>query len=323
MRAALVSAAGQDPALAETALPTPATGERLIRVGAAAISHLTKARALGAHYTDSGRFPFGVGIDGVGRLEDGSRVYFALPRRPYGSMADFTVVDARLCVPVPEELDDLTAAAIANPGMSSWAALTDRARIKRGETVLINGATGTSGRLAVQVARLLGAGRIVATGRNAGALEEVRSLGADVTIQIGEDMDNLEQRFAEEFAKGVDIVLDYLWGASAERLLQAAATKGFDAVPMRFVQIGSSSATDIILPAAVLRAKAVELMGSGGGSVSQPRLIAVIEEVLQAAATDGLQIAFKPAAFSDFNRAWPQDNSACRTVFTMDTEGPA
>lgn len=321
MRAALVSAAGQPPALAELAVPTPASRERLIRVSAAAISYLTKGRASGAHYTASGQLPFGVGMDGVGRLEDGSRVYFAMPRAPYGSMADYTVVDERFCVPVPDGLDDLTAAAIANPGMSSWTALTERARMKPGETVLINGATGTSGRLAIQVARLLGAGRIVATGRNAGALEEVRALGVDVTIQLGEDLGDLQHRFMEEFVQGVDIVLDYLWGPSAESLLLSAAMEGRDAVPMRFVQIGSISASDITLPGAVLRANAIELMGSGGGSATLPRLMAVIEEVLRATASEGLQIAFRAVPFSTFDEAWPQDDSACRTVFTMDMQG--
>ena len=321
MRAALVSAAGQPPALAELAVPTPASGERLVRVSAAAISHLAKARASGGHYTASGQIPLGVGMDGGGRLEDGSRVYFALPRTPYGNMADYALVDARLCVPVPDGLDDLTAAAIANPGMSSWAALTERARMKPGEAVLINGATGTSGRLAIQVARLMGAGRIVATGRNAGALEEVRALSADVTIQLGEDIDDLAHRIMEAFAEGIDIVLDYLWGPSAENLLLSAARAGRDAAPMRFVQIGSISAEDITLPGAALRAKAVELMGSGGGSAALPRLISIIEELLHATASDGLQIAFRPVPFSTFGEAWPQDDSACRTVFTMNTQG--
>lgn len=172
---------------------------------------------------------------------------------------------------MPDRLDDLIAAAIANPGRSSWAALTERARMKPGEVVLINGATGTPGRLAIQVARLLGAGRIVATGRNAGALEEVRALGADVTIQLGEDMDDLEHRFMEAFAEGIDIVLEYLWGPRAENLLLSAARAGRDGAPMRFVQIGSISAEDITLPGGALRAKAVELMGSGGGSVALPK----------------------------------------------------
>lgn len=321
MRAAIISAAGQSPVLTELPIPTPGPGERLVRVSAAAISHLVKARASGTHYTADQQFPIGVGMDGVGRLEDGSRVYFAMPSVPHGSMAEYTVVDERLCVPVPEGLDDLTAAAIANPGMSSWAALVERAKMKAGETVLVNGATGTSGRLAVQIARLLGAGRIVATGRNTCALEEVHSLGADVTIRLSEHLGDLQHRFMEELAKGVDVVLDYLWGPSAESLLIAAAGAGRDAIPMRFVQIGSISARDITLRGEVLRVSAIELMGSGGGSIALPRLIRVIGDLLCSAASDRLKIVFNPAPFSTFDEAWLKDDSGCRTVFVMSTGG--
>ena len=172
-----------------------------------------------------------------------------------------------------ERLIRVDIAAIANPGMSSWVALTERPRLKPGETVLVNGATGTSGRLAVQITKLLGAGRIIATGRNAKALGEARSLGADTTIQLGEDAERLEHRFMQELAQGIDIVIDYLWGPGAGRLLIAAAKAGRDAVPMRFVQVGSVSASDITLPGSVLRASAIELMSSGHGSVPVPRLI--------------------------------------------------
>ena len=199
----------------------------------------------------------------MGRLEDGSRVYFILPRAPYGSMAERAVVPASQCLPLPDGLDDVTAAAIANPGMSSWAAYTERAKLKAGETVLVNGATGTSGRLAVQIAKHFGAKKVIATGRNIDALGSLAALGADVTIPlVGSDAE-LEQKFKQQFAEGVDVVIDYLWGNSAERLLIAGAKAGAEGVPIRFVQIGSLSGTDITLPSAVLRSSAIELMGSG------------------------------------------------------------
>lgn len=319
MRAAVVSAAGQPPVLADFAAPQPAAGEQLVRVRAAAVSHVVKARASGAHYSADRQFPFVAGIDGVGTLTDGRRVYFALPRLPHGSMADRTVVDAGLCVPVPEGLDDATAAAIANPGMSSWVALTERARLQPGETVLINGATGTSGRLAVRIARLLGAGRVVATGRDADALDQVRALGADAAVPLGADAKGLEGRFMREFAQGVDVVIDYLWGQSAESLLIAAAKAGRDEIPTRFVQVGSASAQDITLPAAVLRASASVLMGSGLGSVPVPRLIEITGQVLHATASGDLKIAFTPVAFDDFDQGWSQDDSTRRTVFIIRT----
>ena len=181
------------------------------------------------------------GFDGVGRLDDGRRVYFALPRAPYGSMGEWTVASSAHCVALPDGLDDVTAAAIANPGMSSWAAYKERAMLSAGETVLVNGATGTAGRLAVQIAKHLGAAKVIATARNLEALKSVAALGADVTIPLVEDAAALENVFKEQFAAGVDVVIDYLWGPSAERLLTAAAKAGKDAVPIRFVQVGAVS----------------------------------------------------------------------------------
>ncbi len=110
-------------------------------------------------------------------------------------------------------------------------ALTERAGLKPGETVLVNGSTGTSGRLAVQIARHLGAGRIIATGRNVCALRDVEALGADVTIQLDADTRKHEMKFLQAFREGVDIVIDYLWGPSAEDLLMAAARAGREAFP--------------------------------------------------------------------------------------------
>ena len=116
------------------------------------------------------------------------------------------------CLALPDDLDDVTAAAIANPGMSSWAAYTERANLKAGETVLVNGATGAAGRLAVQIAKHLGARKVIATARNADALKSVAALGADVTIPLVEDGSALQSAFEEQFAAGVDVVIDYLWG---------------------------------------------------------------------------------------------------------------
>ena len=116
MKAAIVLGAGQAPVYEDFREPVAALGENRIAVTAAAMSHLVKGRASGRHYSSSGRFPFVVGIDGVGRLDDGTRVYFVLPTAPHGAMAERTVVPAACCLPLPDELDDVTAAAMANPG---------------------------------------------------------------------------------------------------------------------------------------------------------------------------------------------------------------
>lgn len=318
MKAAIISGAGQAPVYGDVPEPVPAAGEMRIAITAAAISPVVKSRASGSHYSSSGKFPFVVGVDGVGRRDDGSRVYFVLPRAPNGAMAERTVVPAAQCVALPENLDDVTAAAIANPGMSSWVAYVERAMLKPGETVLVNGATGTSGRLAVQIARHLGAGKIIATGRNAAALGAVAALGADVTIPLVEDGAALEDSFKPWFAKGVDVVVDYLWGSSAEHLLIAAARAGADAVPIRFVQVGSASGPEISLPSAVLRSSAITLMGSGIGSVPLDRMLACIGDLLRAAVPAGLEIATTPVPLADIEQAWANDDSRRRTVLTMD-----
>ncbi len=318
MKAAIVLSAGQTPVYSDFGEPVASVGEHRIAVTAAAMSHLAKSRASGAHYSSSGRFPFVAGVDGVGRLDDGRRVYFLLPTAPYGSMAQATVAPSAHCVILPDGLDDVTAAAIANPGMSSWAAYKERAMLAAGETVLVNGATGTAGRLAVQIAKHLGAAMVIATARNLDELKSVAALGADVTIPLVEDGTALENAFKEQFAAGVDVVIDYLWGPSAERLLIAAAKAARDAVPIRFVQVGSASGPDITLPAAALRSSALKLMGSGAGSIPMDRLVNAAAELLHATVSGGFQIAVKSVPLTEVEQAWPSDDSARRTVFTMD-----
>ena len=318
MRAAVVAGAGKAPTYGDFSEPAASSaGEARINVTASALSHVTRSRAAGGHYSAAATFPFVPGIDGAGRLDDGRRVYFILPRAPWGGMAERTVAPASNCVPIPDELDDITAAAIANPGMSSWAAFSERARLKPGETVLVNGATGTAGRLAVQIAKHLGAGKVVTTGRSEEGLRQVARLGADVTIPLGEDPAALEDQFRAQFAARVDVVIDYLWGGSAERLLIAAAKSGADAVPIRFVQVGSASGADITLPSAVLRASAIELMGSGIGSVAPDRMLAAIGSLFAASVAAGLTIATRAVPLSNVEKAWSDDDGGRRIVFTV------
>ena len=316
MKAAIVPQAGRAPVYGDFNEPAPAAGESRVVVTAAALSPVVKARASGTHYSASGSFPIGVGIDGVGRLDDGSRVHFFLPRAPYGSMAEKVVVPSSQCAIVPDGLDDITAAAIAIPGMSSWVALKERASFTVGETVLVNGATGTSGRLAVQVAKYLGANKVIATGRQAATLQSIKALGADETTLLNENRDALENAFKEQFAGGVDVILDYLWGQSAECLLIAASRAGMDK-PIRFVQIGTASGANISLSGAILRSTAIELKGSGLGSVPVNRIVRGIEEVLHAAVAGRFQMATKPIPLSEVERVWSSDAYMPRVVFTI------
>ena len=314
MKAALIEQAGQAPVFADFTDPAPAPGLCIVRVTASAISHVTKGRASGAHYSADGGLPRVPGLDGVGVDEDGRRVYFILPEAPFGGMAERCLVDARRCIALPDGLADVDAAAMAIPGMSSWAALVERARLRAGETVLVNGATGSSGRLAVQVAKHLGAKKVIATGRNAAALDELRALGADATIALTDDREALEKAFKAAFQQGVDVVLDYVWGPSAETLIVAAAKAGPEAVPIRFVQIGASGGSDIRLPSAALRSSALQLMGSGIGSIPQPRLLAAIRGVLETAPAAGFRIATRALPLAQVAQAWDAGDARSRVV---------
>lgn len=297
--------------------PIADDGEVRINVTAAALSNVVRSRASGRHYSSSGDLPFVVGIDGVGRLDDGRRVYFVLPKPPFGSMSERTVVRLEQCIVLPDELDDVTAAAIANPGMSAWAALRERGKLKAGEAVLVNGATGTAGRLAVQIAKYLGAGKVIATGRNLEALRTVTHLGADATIPLVEDRDELEEAFQKQFSEGVDVVVDYLWGPSAERLIVAGAKAGKDAVPIRFVHVGSVSAPEITLPSAALRSSAIELMGSGIGSIPLERLVKSIDDLMRATLPGRFEIATTTLPLSAVEAAWATAGNMPRTVFRV------
>jgi NADPH:quinone reductase-like Zn-dependent oxidoreductase len=318
MKAAIVVEAGKTPIYGDFPDPIPSDGEVQVKVSAAALSNVVKSRASGTHYSSSGQLPFVVGIDGVGRLSDGRRVYFALPKPPFGSMSEKTVVRRAQCAFLPDDLDDVTAAAIANPGMSAWAALKERANLTAGETVLVNGATGTAGRLAVQIAKYMGASKVVATGRNVEALKALSGLGADVTIPLGDGGDAFEDALLEQFGGGgIDVVLDYLWGPSAERIIVAGARAGKDAVPIRFVHIGSVSAPDIALPSAALRSSAITLMGSGIGSIPIDRIVKSIDDLMQAAIPGGFEVLTKTVMLSEVEQVWDSTDSMPRIVFQI------
>ena len=314
MKAAIIVEAGQAPVYGDFKDPVPTADKSLIRVTAASINHVTRSRASGAHYSSSGALPFIPGIDGTGIGKDGQRVYFVLPEKPYGAMAEFCVVDARHQFVIPDDLSEDAAAAMAIPGMSSWGALVERANLRAGETVLINGATGTSGRLAIQIAKHLGAKKVIATGRQTRSFDALRSLGADVTVALTQDRDSLEKAFKNEFQQGVDIVLDYVWGMSAEKLIIAAAKAGPEGVPIRYVQIGSLSGPDINLPSAALRSSALQLMGSGIGSIPFPRLLQAIHGVLQAAPSAGFKIATQRVPLAEVTKAWTSGDTDSRIV---------
>jgi len=318
MHAALVESFDAPPRYTEFADPVPAEDEVLVAVTAVGLHPIVRALAAGRHYGSTGVLPFIPGVDGVGRLDDGSRVFFGAARTPFGTFAERCVTARNRCMAVPGNLDDVTVAAMMNPGMSSFAALTQRIEFSAGQSVLIVGATGSAGHLAVQIARRLGAARIVAAGRNPQALEELRSLGADAIISLNLPTDALVSAFRDEIAgHRIDVILDYVWGPPAECVLAAIAQKGLDhtGARIRYVQIGSIAGPTISLPAATLRSSGLEMVGSGFGSVSLDKLFQSLATFLQEAAKAPFRISTVAAPLRDVETLWSAPESAGRLVF--------
>lgn len=322
MKAAIVTSPGMKPSYGEFQSPVAREGLAVITVSAAALTNLTKGRAAGSHYSADNHYPFVPGVDGVGRLADGRRVYFAMPEAPFGAMAEQTLVDPRRTLTLPDNLDDVASAALANPGMSCVAALIERARFQAGETVLINGATGSAGFVAVQVAKQLGAGKVIVTGRNAQELEALRPLGADVVISFDlrpenpQGVEHFEQALTGTFAGGLDVVVDYLWGTSARTIIVAVAKAVEDAHPVRFVQVGEASREPVELPAAALRSSAIQIMGSGLKSVPLPKLLECIRKTFELAAQGKLYLPTKVVPLSTVAENWDASGKP-RLVFAV------
>ena len=178
MNAAVVESFSTPPRYRSFIDPVAGDGEVLVKVTAAGLHPIVRALANGTHYGSTGELPFIPGVDGVGRLQDGTRVYFGSARSPFGTFAELAVTRHDLAIPLPEAVDDTVAAATSNPGMSSWVALKVRAKFVSGESVLILGATGSAGKLAIQIAKRLGARHVVAVGRNV-SVDALKQLGAD------------------------------------------------------------------------------------------------------------------------------------------------
>jgi NADPH:quinone reductase-like Zn-dependent oxidoreductase len=316
MHAAMVEEFRFPPRYRESVPPVAGEGEVVLQVRAAALPNLVRGQANGSHYSSATKLPFTPGYDGVGVDAEGTRVYFFSPRFPFGSMAESSVVSRSMTIALAPEVDDAVAAALGNPGLATWGALLGRADFQAGEGVLINGATGIAGKQAIQVAKYLGATRIIATGRDEQVLAELGGLGASETIWLRQTEDNLLRTFRSAL-EGVQVVLDYLWGPSAELILKAAAAHGSpQGEPrIRFVQIGSISGNAINLPASFLRSSGVELMGSGLGSLSAQQIRQSLTTMFAAVSKVRFAIDIHPVPLAQVEEAWTWKDDGRRLVF--------
>ncbi|GAA1836235.1 zinc-binding alcohol dehydrogenase family protein [Pseudonocardia ailaonensis] len=295
MHAALVSAFDRPPRYAEVPEPV-AQGphELVVEVVAAGLHPRVRSQADGSHYTSTGVLPLVPGVDGVGRDPDGTLRYFVLPDTPQGSLAERTVIDSRRSVVLPSDVDPVAVAAAMNPAMSSWVALRRRITVPDGASVLVLGATGSAGRMAVPIARRLGAAHVVAAGRDRAklaAMTGVETVSLDDPAAVG--------RAAAE----VDVVLDYVWGAPSAAAIVAVVTARADrSRPLTWVQIGSVAGPEAAIPSAALRAARLQIVGSGQGSVPTADIVAELAALVPE--IPGLDVDAVPVALDDVAEAW-------------------
>jgi len=310
MKAAVLHNFGESPRYED--FPDQIVGENevLVHVKAVALENVDKAMAKGLHYASKqffSHFPAIVGHGGIGMLDDGKLVGFGGVKPPYGSMAQKVVIPQGYYAEIPEGVDAAVAAVIPASALTSLLPLRWVAKLQQGETVLINGTTGTSGKIAVQIAKLLGAGRIIGTGRNEKSLEEIHKLGADVVIDLKLSEEKISQAFANEIEKGCDVILDFLWGRPTEILLQTLVPTqlGFAKRRVRLIQIGEMAGSSISLTAETLRTSGLEIYGGIIPHDVIPEAIAQVWEFIKA---DRLHMDIDRVPLKDVQSTWERED---------------
>jgi NADPH:quinone reductase-like Zn-dependent oxidoreductase len=320
MKAAVIQKFGDIPQYRDFPDPIAGDGDTSILVHAAVLENFDKITASETHYGSSHifpSFPAIVGHSGVGSAADGSLLAFGGVQPPYGTMAEKAVVPGKYkmyLTRVPAGVDPLVAAALPAAALTSFFPLQWSAKLQPGETVLINGAAGVSGKLAVQISKLLGAGRIIGTGRDDDGLQKIRDMGADAVIDLKQTDQEIKEAFTKAAGKGFDIVLDFLWGHPAELLLKTLVPNqvGFATHRTRYIQIGQSAGEQITLPAETLRTSGLELMGIG--KISPEVIPGAVKQIWQWIQENKLTIDIEKVSLKDISAAWQQQTKGKRIV---------
>ena len=324
MKAAILEMYGQAPVHQDFADPIPQNNEQvLLNVKAASVKNIDKLRAGGKHYASHKELPAIVGLDGVGILENGQRVY---AQGITGMIAEKALIARNRFTPLPDGIDDIIAAALPNAAMGAAMAIRLRGNMQKGNTIVINGATGVTGRLAVQVAKHYGAAKIIATGRNAALLEKLKGLGADEVISLTQKDDDFVNQIKQiNKETPVNVVIDYLWGHPAELIIQSLLGNGLGMPerPVRFVSVGDMAGETISLPSGILRSSFLEILGSGLGSFSQSDWktfnTQLLPELFQLAADGKLILETQTEKLADIETVWNQDiDDGKRLVISME-----
>ena len=323
MKAAIIEKLGETPKYKDFPNPKIQSEEHLvIDMKAAAVKNLDKIRASGKHYASYKKLPTVVGMDGVGILENGTRVY---AKGITGMIAEKAIIDRNKYTLIPENLDFNTAAALPNAVLGAAISLKIRGEIKKGQNVLINGATGVTGQIAVQIAKHYGAKTIIATGRNQENLENTKRLGAHEIISLKQkDEAIITQLKKIHSVTPIDLVIDYLWGNPIKLVIDAIKGGGLHNFThkTRIVTVGSMAGENIQLESGILRSSAIEILGSGFGSLSEGDLEyydkQILPEMFQLAANGHLTIDVVLGSLKNIERLWEQKiDSGKRLVITI------
>jgi NADPH2:quinone reductase len=288
MPAAVLVRHGVPPEHRPYPVPGRGAGQALIRVTAAPISPLDLLCASGRSYFGPPQLPYIPGVQGVGTvveadtLAPGRRVWFSCDagmKPGDGSMAAYCVVDESAVLTLPDDVPDDLVAALGLSAIAAWMALTWRGRLQPGEQVLVLGASGAVGQVAVQGARLLGAGRVIAASRDLAALSRALTRGADATVDLtGDDVDDLHRRMVAACEGPLHLVIDPIWGLPAEA---AVRTLGFGG---RLVNIGSASGPTARFDSATVRSRMHNILGYTNNALTQQQKAEALGTILAHAA---------------------------------------
>ncbi len=309
MKAAVLHEHGAAPRLDDFEDPVPSDGYAVAEVGAAGINHLDLLKASGGFYTGPPPLPSVVGSDGVGRLADGRRVFFDATVAPHGAMAERTLVREEALLDVPEGVPDELAAALGNSGLGAWLALEWRAGVRAGETVLVLGATGAMGNIAVQAAKVLGAGRVVAAARAGERLQRTLERGADAVVELDTESDLAAA--LQEATGGADVIVDPLWGHPGLAAMEAAAHGA------RHVEMGQMAGTTLELPAPLVRGKALNVLGFAFFHAPLEVRRDAYAKLMDLAARRELQMDIESVPLSGVRDAWERQREGPHTKLVV------
>jgi NADPH:quinone reductase len=324
MRAAVVEAVGSPPAATEADDPAPGEGTALVAVEAVPLNPVEIRVAAGRHPRRA-QPPYVPGLEGAGtvvesaRLAPGTRVRFESSALPgfgaRGTLAEYAAVPEESLAELPDAVADDVAAALGVVGVTALLAL-ERAAPAGGERVLVLGATGAVGQMAVQLAKLMGAGRVVGAGRSPEQLERARELGADEVVELG-DGDDLAGSFEQAAGGQLDIVVDPLWGEPAMAALGAIAEEG------RLVNVGQSAGADVRIPLESVRNRQGSIHAISSGWTALDRKVAAYRRVLEHVVAGRLVVDREVVPLDDVTSAWERQGASPgrKIVISLGREG--